>query len=329
MIVFANPNYLYLFLLLIPFAVWYVFKQRKEQASLKTSATGVFQTMPKTYKYYLKHLPFILRILGFSLLVIAISRPQKTNSLEQRSIEGIDIVLALDISSSMLAEDLKPNRLEAAKDVAAKFILGRPNDNIALVLFAGESFTQCPLTTDHTALVNLLQTVKCGIIEDGTAIGVGLANSVNRLRNSNAISKVIILLTDGENNRGEITPLHAAEIAKNFGIRVYTIGVGTTNSTAPYPFQTQFGVRYQDIKVDIDEPTLKQIAAITGGSYFRASDNKKLSAIYQEIDEMEKTKINVKEYHKKSEEYLLFAFLALLFLLCEVILRNTVLRKIP
>ena len=257
--IFANPSYLYLLLLLIPIIGWYIWKLRKSQASLQVSSSQAFD-MPGTtsFKVYLRHLPFVLRMLAIALLIVILARPQSTNSWQNSTSEGIDIVLAMDISSSMLAEDLKPNRLEAAKDVAASFINGRPNDNVGLVLFAAESFTQCPLTTDHTVLLNLFKDIQCGMIQDGTAIGLGLANSVSRIKDSQAKSKVIILLTDGVNNAGEIAPVTAAEIAKTFGIRVYTIGVGTKGQ-APYPFQTAFGVQYQNIPVEIDEPTLKQI----------------------------------------------------------------------
>jgi Ca-activated chloride channel family protein len=228
----------------------------------------------------------------------------------------------------MLAEDLRPNRLEAAKRVATEFIVERPNDNIGLVVFAGESFTQCPLTTDHAVLVNLFSGIKYGIIEDGTAIGMGLANAVSRIKDSKAKSKVIILLTDGSNNAGEIAPLTAAEIAKTFGVRVYTIGVGT-RGMARYPIQTPVGIRYQDMPVDIDEDMLRQIANMTGGRYFRATDNENLKAIYTEIDQMEKTKIAVKEYKKKTEIYLPFAVVAFLLLVAELILKNTILKKLP
>lgn len=325
---FANPKYLFLLLLLIPMAVWYVYKQRSKQATLRMSSLEPFQRAPRSWKNYLRHLPFVLRLVVTTLLIIILARPQSTDNWESSTTEGIDIVMAMDISSSMLAADLQPNRLEAAKDVAAEFINGRPNDNIGLVSFAGESFTQCPLTTDHAVLLNLFGKMESGMIEDGTAIGVGIANAINRIKESNAKSKVIILLTDGSNNRGEIAPVTAAEIAKAFGIRIYTIGVGT-QGTAPYPVQTAFGVQYQNVPVEIDEVTLKQIASTTGGAYFRATDNAKLKEIYKEIDQMERTKISVKEYSKKQEEYLPFALLAMCLLLLEVVLRNSVLRTIP
>jgi Ca-activated chloride channel family protein len=327
--VFANPTYLYLLLLLIPLIGWYIVKLRKSQASLQVSSSQPFD-LPggSSPKVYLRHVPFILRMLAIALLIVVLARPQSTNSWQNSSTEGIDIMLAIDISGSMLAQDLKPNRLEAAKDVAASFINGRPNDNIGLVVFSGESFTQCPLTTDHTVLLNLFKDIHSGMIDDGTAIGLGLANAVTRIKDSQAISKVIILLTDGSNNMGEIAPVTAAEIAQAFGVRVYTIGVGTRGE-APYPFQTAFGIQYQNVKVDIDEPTLKQIAATTGGQYFRATDNASLKAIYSEIDKMEKTKISVQEFSKKQEEYKHWAIWIFALLLVEIVLRNTLLRNIP
>jgi Ca-activated chloride channel family protein len=281
-----------------------------------------------TWKVYLRHLPYVLRMAAVAFLIVVLARPQSTDNWQNSTTEGIDIMLAVDISSSMLAQDLKPNRLEAAKNVASAFISGRPNDNIGLVVFSGESFTQCPLTTDHAVLLNLFKDIHSGMIEDGTAIGLGLANAVSRIKDSQARSKVIILLTDGSNNRGEIAPVTAAEIARTFGIRVYTVGAGTKGE-APYPFQTAFGIKYQNIPVDIDEPTLKQIAATTGGQYFRATDNASLRAIYTEIDQMEKTKISVQEFSKKQEEYRDIALLVFALLLLEMILRYTLFKKIP
>ena len=327
--VFANPTYLYLLLLLIPLIGWYIYKLSKSQASMQVSSSEVFQLPEaRSWKIYLRHVPFLLRMVLIALLIVVLARPQSTNSWQNSSTEGIDIMLAMDISSSMLAQDLKPNRLEAAKDVAASFINGRQNDNIGLVVFAAESFTQCPLTTDHTVLLNLFKDIQPGIIQDGTSIGLGLANAVSRIKDSQAKSKVIILLTDGVNNAGEIAPVTASDIAKTFGVRVYTIGVGTQGE-APYPFQTAFGIQYQNVPVEIDEPTLKQIAATTGGQYFRATDNASLKAIYEEIDQMEKTKISVQEFSKKQEEYMQWALLVLLLLLVEVLLKNTLLRNIP
>lgn len=327
--VFANPTYLYLLLLLVPLIGWYIYKLHKSQASLQVSSSEAFQ-LPGTssWKVYMRHLPFVLRMLAIALLIVVLARPQSTNSWQNSSTEGIDIVMAMDISTSMLAEDLKPNRLEAAKDVAASFINGRQNDNIGLVVFAAESFTQCPLTIDHGVLLNLFKDIQPGIIQDGTAIGLGLANAVSRIKDSQAKSKVIILLTDGANNTGEIAPVTAAEIAKTFGIRVYTIGVGTQGE-APYPIPTAFGVQYQNVPVEIDEQVLKQIASTTGGQYFRATDNSSLKEIYSEIDQLEKTKISVQEFSKKQEEYKNWALLVFALLLIEVLLRNTVLRNIP
>ena len=310
--IFANPTYLYLLLLLIPMIGWYVYKLSKNQASLQVSSTEGFDAPgASSWKVWLRHIPFILRMAAVAVLIVILARPQSTNSWQNSSTEGIDIVLAMDISTSMMAQDLKPNRLEASKDVAS-----------------AESFTQCPLTTDHTVLLNLFKDVQPGIIQDGTAIGLGLANAVSRIKDSQAKSKVIILLTDGVNNQGEIAPVTAAEIAKTFGVRVYTIGVGTQGK-APYPFQTAFGVQYMDVDVEIDEPTLKQIAATTGGQYFRATDNASLKEIYSEIDKMEKTKISVQEYSKKQEEYKNWAILLFSLLLVEILLRNTLLRNIP
>ena len=326
--VFANPTYLYLLLLLIPLIGWYIYKLSKSQASLQVSSSEAFQQVSSSWKIHLRHLPFVLRVLVIALLILVLARPQSTNSWQNSTTEGIDIMLAMDISTSMLAQDLKPDRLEAAKDVAASFINGRHNDNIGLVVFAGESFTQCPLTIDHTVLLNLFKDIHPGVIQDGTAIGLGLANAINRIKDSQAKSKVIILLTDGVNNAGEIAPVTAAEIAKTFGVRVYTIGVGTEGE-APYPIQTAFGIQYQSIKVDIDEETLKNVATITGGQYFRATDNASLKEIYAEIDQMEKTKISVQEFSKKEEEYKRWALIAFALLLVEILLRNTILTNIP
>lgn len=325
---FANIEYLFLLLLLIPYLVWYILKRRKNEASIQFSDTSVYAHTPKSYKNYLLHVPFILRMIALVLLIIVLARPQTTNSWQNSEVEGIDIMLAIDVSTSMLAEDLKPNRLEAAKEVAAEFINGRPNDNIGITLFAGESFTQCPLTVDHAVLLNLIKDAKCGLIEDGTAVGMGIANAVTRLKGSKAKSKVIILLTDGTNNRGDISPLTAAEIAKEFGIRVYTIGVGT-NGTAPYPYPVGGTVQYVNVPVEIDEKTLTQIAGTTEGNYFRATSNTKLKEVYEEIDKLEKTKLHVKEFSKRQEEYRYFALVAFICVLLEVLLRNSVLKKIP
>lgn len=325
---FANVEYLFLLLILIPYIIWYILKYYRSQATLQISDARVYAHTPKSYKNYIIHLPFVLRILALTFVVIVLARPQRTDSWKNSEIEGIDIMLTVDISTSMLAEDLKPNRLEAAKDVAAEFLNSRPNDNIGLVIFAGEAFTQCPLTSDHTVVLNLFENIRAGIIEDGTAIGMGIANAVTRLKDSKAKSKVIILLTDGSNNRGEISPLTAAEIAKTYGIRIYTIGVGT-NGLAPYPYHVGNTVIYKNELVEIDEESLKQIAGTTNGKYFRATTTDKLKEIYREIDQLEKTKLHVKEFSTKSEEYQWFALIAFLLILAEVILRNTILKRIP
>jgi Ca-activated chloride channel family protein len=264
---FANKEYLFLLLLLIPYLLWYFMYRKKSEPTIRMSDTFAFRYAPVSWKVRLMPLQLLLRMLAFVMIVLVLARPQTQNSWKNRTIEGIDIMLAMDVSTSMLAEDLKPNRLDAAKQVAAEFISGRPDDNIGLTIFAGESFTQCPMTIDHSSLLNLLQNVRTdiaqrGLIEDGTAIGMGLANAVSRLKDSKAKSKVVILLTDGSNNRGDISPLTAAEIAKSLGIRVYTIGVGT-NKVAPYPMVVAGGVQYVNIPVEIDSETLRSIAQAT------------------------------------------------------------------
>jgi Ca-activated chloride channel family protein len=327
--VFAYPKVLFLLLLLIPIIVWYLFKYRRTIPSIQVSTIRPFLNMHASFKHILGHILFDIKLIAVALLIIILARPQSTNSWENVSTQGIDIVLALDISGSMLARDFNPDRIGASKDIATEFISGRPTDRIGLVIFSAESFTQCPLTTDHAVLINLLKDVKSGMIDDGTAIGVGLANAVQRLKNSDAISKVIILLTDGVNNTGVIDPITAAELAKAFGIRVYTVGIGTMG-TAPYPAQDMFGnIVMQPMKVEIDEKTLQQISDITGGKYFRATDNQKLRQIYSDIDKMEKSKISVKEYSRKVEEYLPYAIGALIILVLEFLLRKLILRSIP
>ena len=328
--IFSNIAYLLLFIPLIAYVAWYLLVGKGLKPSMKVSTTLPFAGKVKSYKNYLVHVPFASRVIALSLLIIVLARPQLTSEWEEKDVEGIDIMLATDVSTSMLAMDLQPNRLEAAKEVAQDFIAGRPNDNIGLTIFAGESFTQCPLTIDHIALANMLSAVDCdiaakGIIADGTAIGMGIANSVSRLKDSKAVSKVIILLTDDINNRGEITPEASAEMAKEFGVRIYTIGVGTDKKEAPYP--TPYGS--MNVPVEIDEKTLGNIAEATGGRYFRATDKQSLRDIYNEIDKLERTKLNVQQYQEYEELYQLFALLAILFLMIELLLRYTVLRRIP
>ena len=262
---FNNPEYLLILLLLIPIVIWYLKEMHKSDASLQLSSNRNLKHIGKSWKIKLLHLPFLFRTLAIILATVALARPQASNSWRTENTEGIDIMLALDISGSMMAEDLKPNRLEASKNVATEFILLRPNDNIGLVVFSGESFTQCPLTTDHAVLINLFKGIGYGLIEDGTAIGLGLANAVSRIKDSKTKTKVIILLTDGSNNRGDIAPITAAEIAKSFGIRVYTIGVGSYGKVR-IPVQTPLGIQYQLMDSDFDETILKEIANLTGGS---------------------------------------------------------------
>jgi len=324
---FINPEFFYLLILPLVILVWYAFKHKTTSSTIVFSATDSIRKNP-TLKQRLRHLPYGLKIIATTLLIIALARPQSSTNWEESTTEGIDIVLTMDISGSMLAQDLKPDRLEASKNVAMDFISKRINDRIGLIIFAGESFTQCPLTTDHNVLINLFKDVKSGMVDDGTAIGMGLATAVNRLKDSKAISKVIILLTDGVNNSGMVPPLTAAEIAEKFGIRVYTIGVGT-EGFAPYPFQTPFGIQYQDVEVKIDEKTLQDIAILTGGKYFRATNNNSLKEIYKDIDALEKSKIEVTEFHKRSEEFLSFALWALALLLLGFILQITYLKQIP
>lgn len=324
---FNNPEYLFLLFLLIPIFFWYFWELRKSDASIQISSHKTIRDFPKSFRVYFLHMPFALRVIALTLLILALARPQTSNQWRTEKTEGIDIMMALDISSTMLAEDLRPNRLEVAKNVATEFILARPNDNIGLVVFASQSFTQCPLTTDHAVLVNLFKSVEYGMIEDGTAIGLGLANAVNRMKDSPTKSKVIILLTDGSNNRGEIAPATAAEIARTFGIRVYTIGVGS-HGQVRIPVQTPMGTQYVTTDSEFDEKTLKDIAQTTGGEYFRATNTATLRSIYQQIDELEKTKIRVQEYSKKNEGYALFVLAALLCVILEILIRNLVIKSI-
>lgn len=325
---FANPEYFYLFILVPLFVIWYIFRQKKHYPTFTVPSETAFSGKRISPRVILRHVPLILRLLAFSALVVAIARPQSSSSKETVTTEGIDIIITIDVSTSMLAEDFKPNRIEAAKRTAVEFVDNRPNDRIGLVVFAGESLTLCPVTIDHAVLKNLLNSVKEGMVEDQTAIGLGLATSVARLKDSKAKSRVVILLTDGVNNAGFIAPLTAAEIAQTYGIRVYTIGVGT-RGMAPYPVKTQFGTQYRNMEVQIDEDILRQIAKMTGGKYFRATNNKALQEIYKEIDELEKTKVDVQVFKKFKEEFLPFVIAAFALLLIEVLLRYTYLRTLP
>lgn len=319
---FANPGFFWL-LLLIPLIVgWYIWRNKRLQGTMRISSVKSFMGVKKSSYSVLRHYSIILKSLALIAIIIGLARPQSALSWQNSTTEGIDIVIATDISGSMLSEDLKPNRLEAGKNIAIDFIKDRPDDRIGLVVFSGESFTQCPLTIDHDVLINLFKGINNGMIEDGTAIGMGLATAVNRLKDSEAKSKVIILLTDGSNTGGSIPPVTAAEIAKQMNVRVYTVGVGT-KGYAPYPVKTPYGIQYQQVPVTIDEGTLSSIAKITGGKYFRATNNDKLKEIYQQIDKLEKAKIDVTQYHKKTERFLPFALIALALLLVEFGLRNT------
>lgn len=324
---FASPYY-FLLLALVPLLIALFIFRLKAPATFTLSTIGGIKRIGRSWRTRLFWLPFALMLLSFVMMVCALARPQLSHSKSNTTKEGINIVMAMDVSTSMLAEDLKPNRLEAAKEVAAHFISTRPNDNIGLVAFAGESFTQCPLTTDQATLLNLLMTLQTGVISDGTAIGNGIATSVSRLKDLPSKSKVLILLTDGSNNSGEIAPVTAAEIAQTFGVRIYTIGVGT-EGLAPYPFQTPIGIQYQNVPVEIDEKTLTSIADRSGGKYFRATDNDALRRIYEEIDQMEKSKIKVESYTKQEEQFIPFLIAALCLLLASFLLRTTVFRTLP
>ena len=325
---FASSYYLYGLIIIPLLIVWYIFLGRKHQAYVKFSDTGFFKGMPKSWRIYARHILFVIDICVLALLIIALARPQSSSKNQKINVEGIDIVLTIDLSSSMLAQDLKPDRLEAAKSISADFVKGRPEDRMGLVVFASETFTQVPLTTDHGMLLNMMKDLKCGMLEDGTAIGDGLASSVSRLKDSEAISKVVILLTDGDNNAGSIDPATAAEMAKLFGVRVYTIGVGT-RGTAPYPVQTPFGgIQYQQIQVTINEPLLQQIADETGGKYYRATSNEKLEQIYEEIDQLERSKIEINEFTRVHEEFLPFVLMGLALLLLGFILKNTIFKTL-
>jgi Ca-activated chloride channel family protein len=325
---FGQPYFLLLLLIIPALLVWFYFYRNKNTNEINISTFKGFANLKKTFKNRIIHLPFFLRLLAITLIIIAIARPQKSFDKSDVKVEGIDIMLTLDISGSMLAEDFKPNRLEASKEVALEFIDGRPNDRIGLVLFSAESFLQCPLTIDHPKLKSLFANVKSGMVTDGTALGDGLGLSVYHIKKSQAISKVIILMTDGINNQGSLDPVTAAEIAKLYGVRVYTIGVGS-KGMAPYPFQTPFGIQYQNIDVQIDEDLLGKVAEGTGGNYFRATDKQKLHEIYKEIDKLEKTKIDVSRFSKKKEEFLIFVIWAVIIFILEILLKYTVLRRIP
>lgn len=324
---FTRIIYLLLFIPLIAYVVWYVLRGRKQSPSMKVSTTLPFGKDLKTYKNYLIHAPFVLRVLTLSMLILVLMRPVSTTRWSEESVEGIDIMLAMDVSTSMSAVDIQPNRIDVAKEVASQFVSGRINDNIGLTLFAGESFTQCPLTIDYRSVLSLIdksgiEYVLNGALKDGTAIGLGIANAVSRLKDSKAKSKVIILLTDGSNNSGEITPEDAAKIAKEYDIRIYTIGFRTDTEVV----QTPYGLLNNS---EFDEKTLKSIASVTGGEYFRSSSKSSLIDIYKEIDQLERTKLEIKHFGDQKEMFMIFALIAIVSLMFEIMLRNTILKKIP
>ena len=327
---FAQPKILWFLLLLVPLIAYYIYRNRQAGAAIIVSTTQILKRAPKSWRYYLRHIPFALRCTALTLIVVAIARPQSAEHYTNTTTEGIDIVLAVDVSTSMLAKDFTPDRLSVAKDVAADFISDRTGDRIGLVVFAGESFTQSPLTTDQSSLQTMINRIRSGVIDDGTAIGNGLATSINRLRESDAKSKVVILLTDGVNNRGEISPLTAAQIAKDLGIKVYTIGIGK-QGTAPYPLFDERGreVDVVEMKVEIDEKILREIASLTGGEYFRATNKQTLMAVYEKINTLEKSTVEIENRTLMHEEYLIFVLWALAALLLEFIIDRIVLKRIP
>ena len=325
---FEYPKLLWLLALPVLLAVHYLWLELSgRRPHMRVSASAPWLAGGGSVLAWLRHLPFILRTAALCLIIVAIARPRSSTETEKIDTEGIDIVLAMDVSTSMLARDFQPDRLSAAKDIAIEFIAQRPSDRMGIVVFAGESYTQCPLTTDRATLINLMKEVQTDLIEDGTAIGNGLATAVARMKDSDAKSRVVILLTDGVNNMGEIDPGMAAEIAKTYGIRVYTIGVGA-NGEAPYPVQTPWGIELRNYPVEIDEPLLKDIASATGGRYFRATDNTKLSEIYAEIGQMEKTRTTVDSFPVYKDLFKNYALAALLCLLLEMLLR-ALLRRMP
>ena len=325
----AHPAYLWLFLLFIPLIAWYIWKRRNLYASMEVSTTAPVARLPRSWKEYLTHLLFVMQLGVIGCIIIILARPQTRDSWHTSSVEGTDIVLALDISTSMLARDFKPDRFEAAKDVAAKFVAGRDGDNIGVVIFAAESFTAIPMTTDRSVIANYINDIKMGMLQDGTAIGDGLATSINRINDGKAKSKSIILLTDGSNNTGNVAPMTAADIARQMGIKVYTIGIGT-NGTAPYPQENMFGrIEYVNLPVVIDETTLRNIAETTGGKYFRATGNNVLAEIFAEIDKLETTKMDTRDFTSTEDDYLPWGIAALALFGLIIVLRYTILRSIP
>lgn len=326
---FAHPQILWLLLILLPLTVWYILKQCGSNATMSFSTTVPFAKLPRSWKQYLRHLLFVFRMAAIACLIVVLARPQVRDSWRTTSTEGTDIVIALDVSSSMMARDFDPDRFEAAKKVAANFIAGRESDNVGIVIFAGESLTGVPMTVDRAQLLQYLQNLTMNVLEDGTAIGDGIATALNRLKEGKAKSKSVILLTDGSNNTGVVAPVTAAEVAKELGVKIYTIGVGT-NGTAPYPMRTLTGrIEYSPQPVVIDEANLQKIADLTGGKYFRATGNKVLEKVFDEIDSLEKTQMDVKHFSHTEDNYMLWAWLAFGFFVSGILLRYTVLRTIP
>ena len=331
MIHLAHPGWLWLLpVLMIPLIAWYIYSQDKNEPEMNVSSTRAFDGMGTTWKVWLKHLSFALKLGALACLIVILCRPQTKNSWSTSDVEGTDIVIALDVSTSMLAKDFSPNRLESAKKVAIQFVSGREHDNIGLVVFAGESFTQVPMTMDNAMLINAIGQIGTDLLEDGTAIGDGIATAINRIRDGKAKSKSIILLTDGSNNTGVVAPNTAAEIARKYGIKIYTIGVGS-NGTADYPVAIDFAgnIQYQRMPVVIDEATLQKIAATTGGKYFRATSGSVLRSIFKEIDQMEKTQMDVQRFTHTEDHYEPWALLLLALLLLSLLLDYTLLRHIP
>ena len=332
---FANIEYLLFLLLLIPFVIWHFLLRKKQEPTIKMATTMAYMHLPRTPRTALIHLPFILRIITVALIVVIMARPQTSESWHENEVEGIDIMMAMDISTSMLTPDLEPNRIEAAKQVAYEFITNRPNDNIGLTLFGGEAFLQCPLTTDHRALLSMFRSVSCdlqasGVLSPGTAIGMGITNAVSHLEKSKAKSKVVILLTDGVDNTGDISPQMAADIAKQCGIRVYTISLGAAGKSRQAIAQLSNGEYYEaDVENSSDPEVLKQIAETTGGQFYQADSENRLREIYNDIDKLENTKLKVLNYNKKYEAYQIFAWVAFFCFLAELLLRITWFRRIP
>ena len=326
---FEYPKLLWLMVLPVLLAVHYIWMELSgRRPHMRVSTSVPWMVGGRSFMSVLRHVPFLLRIFALAMIIVAIARPRSSQDMEKIDTEGIDIILAMDVSTSMLARDFTPDRISASKDIAIEFISQRPSDRMGIVVFAGESFTQCPLTTDRATLINMMKEVQTDLIEDGTAIGNGLATAVARMKDSDAKNRVVILLTDGVNNRGEISPQMAAEIAKTYGVRVYTIGVGA-NGMAPYPVMTPWGVEVQNVKVEIDEKLLSEIAESTGGRYFRATDNTKLAEIYSEINKMEKARTTVDSFPVYKELFGLYALLALLAIMLELFINWFVIRRLP